>query len=466
MGTRWTAEQVLSLAPDASSQGAARGLSTPAPWSGTGAFESLVWGRCRGSGSKAYQTMVDLADPAYRCTCPSRKFPCKHALGLLLLWAAGGVPNVAEPADFAAVWAESRDHHASRAAAGATRLAARKDPEQAARTAARRQQRVTRGLAELDVWLRDQVRTGIAGSSADAYRRFDGMAARMVDAQAPGVAATLRRLPQVTSSGSGWPGRLLAELAQLRLLVAAHERLGELPDPLAATVRSRVGYTVAAEEVLTTPPVRDLWHVLGSTESDSGNLVTRRTWLWAATTDRPALVLTFGAGGQQPDRSLVGGTALEADLHFYPGQPPLRALVGRQHGEPQTLPGITPAPRPRTVARLLDEHAAARAQDPWLTVWPALLDVRPARGGGQWRLLDEDGQSLPVRGGRELLWLVLALSGGDVVTVAAELFDGSLFPVGVWPRPGYASEPRIAAEPMGTSAASPEGSPGSSPAVA
>ena len=156
---------------------------------------------------------------------------------------------------------------------------------------------MTSGLAELDVWLRDQVRTGIAGASADAYRRFDGMAARMVDAQAPGVAATLRRLPQVTSSGSGWPGRLLAELAQLRLLVAAHQRLAELPEPLAATVRQRVGYTVAADDVLRTAPVRDLWHVIGATESDSGSLITRRTWLWAADADRPGLVLTFGAGG-------------------------------------------------------------------------------------------------------------------------------------------------------------------------
>jgi hypothetical protein len=454
VSTRWTAEQVLALAPDAFSQRAARELSTSAPWSGTGAFESLVWGRCRGSGANPYQTVVDLAEPAYRCTCPSRKLPCKHALGLLLLWSAGGVPDVAEPADFAVAWAESRADRAV-AADGATRPATPRDPEQAARTAARRQQRVTRGLAELDIWLRDQVRTGIAGASADAYRRFDGMAARMVDAQAPGVAATLRRLPQITSSGPGWPGRLLSELAQLRLLVAAHERLAELPDPLAATVRSRVGYTVATEDVLATPPVRDLWHVLGSTESESGNLVTRRTWLWAAAADRPALVLSFGAGGQPPDRSLVGGTALDVDLHFYPGQPPLRAVVGLQYAEPQTLPWITPTARPRTVSRLLDEHAAARAQDPWLTVWPTLVDVRPARAGGQWWLLDEDRASLPVRGGRELLWPVLATSGGDIVTVAAELFDGSLFPIGVWPPQRHASEKLCASKPVATSAASP-----------
>ncbi|HEU4999746.1 MAG TPA: SWIM zinc finger family protein [Lapillicoccus sp.] len=436
---RWTAEQVLALAPDASSERAARSLATPAPWTGTGAAGPLVWGLCRGSGSRPYQTVVDLAGPASSCSCPSRKFPCKHALGLLLLWAGGSVPDAVEPADFAATWAAGRDERTARTPRAA-RGTPPKDPKQAVRTAARRRERVTAGLAELDIWLGDQVRSGVAGAAADAYRRFDGMAARMVDAQAPGVAATLRRLPQVTSSGSGWPGRLLAELAQLRLLVAAHDRLDDLPEPLAATVRQRVGYTVATEDVLAGPAVRDRWCVLGSTESDSGSLITRRTWLWATSADRPALVLTFGAGGQQPDRSLVRGTALEADLHFYPGQPPLRALVGQQYAEPVAVLGMPPAPRPRTVSRLLDDHAAARAQDPWVTVWPALLDGRPARGGGAWRFLDEDGASLPLRGGRETVWPVLAVSGGAAVTVAAELYDGALFPVGVWPQPGYASE--------------------------
>ena len=212
---------MLALAPDPSGQSAGRSLSTPAPWSGTGAFATLVWGLCRGSGAKPYQTVVDLAGPAYRCSCPSRKFPCKHALGLLLLWAADGVLDAEEPADFAAVWAASREGRPAAAPGRGSRLAAPKDPEQAARTAARRQDRVTSGLAELDVWLRDQVRTGIAGASADAYRRFDGMAARMVDAQAPGVAGLLRSIPGELAL-EGWPERVLEQLAALHLLIQAH----------------------------------------------------------------------------------------------------------------------------------------------------------------------------------------------------------------------------------------------------
>ncbi|WP_345711501.1 SWIM zinc finger family protein, partial [Kineococcus glutinatus] len=119
MSQRWSPEQVLALAPDASSTAAARKLAVPGPWSETGASAAPpgVWGVCAGSGARPYQAVVDLAGPAYRCTCPSRKFPCKHALALLLRWVAGEVPQAAEPADFAAAWLASRAERAERTAA-------------------------------------------------------------------------------------------------------------------------------------------------------------------------------------------------------------------------------------------------------------------------------------------------------------------------------------------------------------
>src|SRR5262249_25070459 len=46
-------------------------------------------GACHGSGKTAYDVSVDFADaaaPVGRCTCPSRKFPCKHCIGLLLAY--------------------------------------------------------------------------------------------------------------------------------------------------------------------------------------------------------------------------------------------------------------------------------------------------------------------------------------------------------------------------------------------
>ena len=115
---RWTADQVLAAAPDAASVAAGRKLAAPGPWSGTGvsAEPAALWGSCAGSGKTPYQTVVDLTGPAYKCSCPSRKFPCKHALGLLLLWSAGHVPEQDTPGDAAAAWLAARDDRATKAA--------------------------------------------------------------------------------------------------------------------------------------------------------------------------------------------------------------------------------------------------------------------------------------------------------------------------------------------------------------
>ncbi|MFD1500863.1 SWIM zinc finger family protein, partial [Streptosporangium lutulentum] len=112
---RWNRDQVLALAPDASSQKAAQGVSSPGKWSGIGSAADSVWGECKGSGSKPYRACVDLSELAYRCSCPSRKFPCKHALGLLLLWSADGVPAAGAPADWVAEWLDQRRERAAKA---------------------------------------------------------------------------------------------------------------------------------------------------------------------------------------------------------------------------------------------------------------------------------------------------------------------------------------------------------------
>ena len=58
-----TVEEVIALAPDDASAKAARGLVAPSKWPLLGASEAAAWGECQGSGSKPYQTQVDLAGP-------------------------------------------------------------------------------------------------------------------------------------------------------------------------------------------------------------------------------------------------------------------------------------------------------------------------------------------------------------------------------------------------------------------
>ncbi|MGW0245026.1 DUF5691 domain-containing protein [Nocardia goodfellowii] len=202
--------------------------------------------------------------------------------------------------------------------------------------------RVSAGLEELDIWLGDQVRTGLAQADR-SYRGFAAMAARMVDAQAPGVASVLRRLPEIVAGRADWPELLLREYARLHLLIAAHRRLDELPEPLRATVRTHIGYPTRTASVREEPAVRDQWMVLGVRTTEEERLHTRRTWLYGRRTRQWALLVdhSFGTAEFPKDVPPLGMMA-EADVHYYPAAAPLRALWGERYGgdEPfTTLPG-------------------------------------------------------------------------------------------------------------------------------
>ncbi|WP_344446507.1 SWIM zinc finger family protein [Kitasatospora nipponensis] len=433
MEERWSTEHILSLAPDAASQKAAGKLSSPAPWSQTGSGQGALWGQCRGSGSTPYRTVVELATPAYQCSCPSRKFPCKHALGLLLLWSTGpqAVAEGAEPASWAGEWLAGRrlraEEAAERVTARATAVAA--DPAAARRRAERRSARVAAGTQELRLRLTDRIRRGLADGSATTTD-WEEVAARMVDAQAPGLASLVRELAQQ-------PADALADHALLHLLAAAYDRVGELPAPLAATVRSRIGFTTDSAELLAGPTVRDRWLVLGGRDSTDERLTTRRLWLHGTKTARPALLLSFGRPGQAPELAIPTGQLLEAEVAFQPAARPLRAALGPRHGLPTTPSGPAARPPGLSPAGALAAYGEAVADDPWLTSWPVVLTaVVPVAGPTGWQLSD-GREALDLRpAGDAALWRLVAVCGGRPMTVFGECGHRGFAPVTVWDESG------------------------------
>ena len=78
MGT-WTAERILSLAPDAGSAKAGRELSAARKWTTLGKTEVALWGEIKGSGAKPYQTQIDLSEPAFRCSWLRRRSACERS---------------------------------------------------------------------------------------------------------------------------------------------------------------------------------------------------------------------------------------------------------------------------------------------------------------------------------------------------------------------------------------------------
>ncbi len=295
---------------------------------------------------------------------------------------------------------------------------------------AQRRVRVSAGLAELDIWLADQVRTGLAQSDR-SFGAFDTMAARMVDAQAPGVAAILRQVPAAVITRSDWPQVVLDRYARLHLLVTAHRRIDELAPPLAASVRTHIGYPTRTDSVRAEPAVRDQWMTLGVRVTEDERLYTRRTWLYGRRSGRWGLLIdhSFGSPGFAVEAPALG-TMAEADLHFYPAAAPLRALWGAAHGGTEPFTTVPREPWPGIEAGL-DRYAGALAADPWLGSWPMLLaDVVPVPGEHGWQLAESGGTALPLAT-VEPPWDLLGVSGGHPVTVTAEWTDSGLLPLSV-----------------------------------
>ncbi|MES2638053.1 MAG: SWIM zinc finger family protein [Myxococcota bacterium] len=403
-----TPDQVLALAPDASSVAAGRKAANPRDWSAAGHDDRALWGKCQGSA--VYTVLVDLSDNASKCSCPSRKFPCKHALGLLLLHAMGAV-NAATPPDDVATWIAGRT---TRAAKKADVSSAPVDAEAALARQVKRLDGMGDGVATMQRWLADLVRDGLA--TVEANTPWERQAARLVDAKAAGLAGRVRGLAEHVGGNDDWPARLLDELGLLALLgraVAAH---GTLPPELAIEVRTLAGVPYAADDVLRAGErVADDWWIVGQTEEDDGRLRSQRSWLVGTNTGTVALVLQFAPGSQPFATALAAGQGFAGTLAFFPeGE---RALVVERTGKPSGAPTLR---GPDRIERLYDDLAGALARRPWLSSRAAILrDVVPVRDSAGFWLVDAEGGALAVLGGTAM-WMLLALSGGHPVDIAVE----------------------------------------------
>jgi hypothetical protein len=464
---RWSIEQVESVAPSAAAITAAQPLASPTRWTGLGANDTALWGSCQGSGSEPYDTMADHQHVGFTCTCPSRKMPCKHALALLLLWARDQVIDTPPPAHVS-TWIDRRSAKRTASLRVADAGSAASGPAASGQAASGpaasgpaasetvdagdaigeseptppvpppdrntvrndRVERMHAGLTELDRWLDDRIRTGLADPSLARYATWDDLAARLVDAQAGSLANRIRRLAGLVGASPDWHDDVLAELGLLHLLSQAGRHLGALPGPLADAVATSVGWQVKQADVLAGVPDTDHWVVAGRSDVREDRIEVRRHWLRGTSSGKWALCLSFAAYQQSLDTSLRVGTALHADLHRYPG-PALRSLVGARHA----LPVDPVTPPSQTIAEGCNEVGSMLVAEPWLDRLPVTIRARLARSGGVWALTDATG-SLPVVDARTRqfdagLAMLLAVSEGRKVDLTVEWTPHGVVPLSI-----------------------------------
>lgn len=402
-------KKVEELAPDQASLNAASKLIKPAKWPllGRDAASKLLWGECQGSGSNPYRISADLSDLGYRCSCPSRKFPCKHVLALLWQYAETAERFAeAEVPDWVQDWlgrrrpkaaagaakpeAKAKGGTASIAALPADEATPEKTEKEKARAAAQRERQrrkreesVLAGLDELERWIADQLGRGLAEFAQSAVQQCRIAAQRLVDAKASGIASLLDQLPaELFALPEAQRNDFLIErLGGFYLLCQAYRRQEALPAALREDVRRLAGWQTRRDDLLAeaaAPRVKGEWIVLATrSEVQADNLRRIETWLWRLASGKGetenadpdfAVLMDFvpvSAGGATTVFSV--GEVFAAELVFYPSAAPLRALIAER--QPNGQADRWPAPQAE-LPQALKRYFSVIAGQPWISSWP------------------------------------------------------------------------------------------------
>lgn len=397
--------QIQALAPDSASLSAAVGLVAPRKWVSTSqaAARSLWFGECQGSGSAPYRVVVAVDDLGYKCTCPSRKFPCKHVLALLIIGTdaparlvEGTVPDWAEdwigrrrkkeaptpaPAGAAspgrgASFAEAEEAAAATAGPSEASLA------RSAKLRASREAAMDEGVVALESWVTDQLERGLATFVRDPRAPARTAAARLVDAKAPGLAGAIDQLAAdlLAAPESARVPLAIEALARILTLARAFLRRDALTAPARAEVGRLVGIPARREEVLADPDAvraRGSWTVVGARSVIQVDQLRRNeTWLLRdgdgdGDAPRFAVLIDYHPLSLGVVRSgFVPGERLEAEVAWFPAPAPRRAVIVER--APTAPDGRAPA----STATLDDVAAARRAElavAPWAGPTPFVL---------------------------------------------------------------------------------------------
>jgi hypothetical protein len=436
--------KIEALAPDQAALDAARRLLKPATWPTLACNDAgLVWGEAQGSGATPYRVVVSEADAGYKCTCPSRKFPCKHSLALMWMRAEGKVAFASGAApQWVIDWLSRRRGPAQAApaanAASTASIAAAVageggvfavDPKAEARAAAQRERNrqdreaaVLAGIDELDLWLSDQLDKGIAAFVAGAAGACRQMAQRLVDAKASGLATRLDSLPSrlFSLAEAARPKAAVVELGIFHLIAEAYRRQDALDPALREDVRQMVGWTQTREALLADRDVvraAGRWHVIATRiEVQPDKLRRIENWLLrdpAREGPRFALLMDFvpvtvGAASS----GFTVGETFEAELVFYASTVPLRALIAAQTS-PSGAGEAMPVPE-AGLAAAWQAYEQALGVRPWLGDWPFLFKGARVRRSGEALFLTDPadaGLALPIATDQAVDALPLAEAG-------------------------------------------------------
>lgn len=434
-------QQIESLAPNPAAFLAGKKLSGKESWQGFAKNDRVMWGEIKGSGKSPYLVQIDSLDIAYKCTCPSRQFPCKHSIALMLLHLQhNSIFQQKEEPEWVTSWMDKRVAKEKKLEEPVERT----DDELAELEKSREKTQVARfnsvmaGVAELELWLKDLVRIGFLELPNKSTAEFDKVAARMIDAKAPGLAGWVKMYTRINyEQADEWQNEALVITAKLFLLVRTLKNYEQLSAPWQHTIKNLAGWSQSTKELLADPEaetLKDTWLVAGQEiEVTSDDITIQRNWLIGCNTNRKALILNFGTKFTAVENTVLPGTVIDAELAFFPSVLPQRAVVKIQRRLADTIGSM---PTTFESWSVIFNHVAGVLQiNPWATDHVMILaNARMLNTNGKWFVCDNEKTSVAVvidfDFEKIMKWLVM--TGNRALDMALVLRNDRVIPLGIF----------------------------------
>ncbi len=368
------------------------GMATPEKWQllAHGSFnaQQFVWGITLTLKKKPLYTLISLNDKTAVCSCKSHKFPCRHSLGLLLLLHENPVAFSDTKPNKWVIEQQKRHQYSQK----------RRQQQVAAKTSLvnnqdQHLQRIMNGVAELELWLRDLIRHGLATLPDRPKAYWVEMADRMVDAEAPLLAKKLRQMSRIPLKNPEWPQQYLQQLGQLFLLTQGFKQWQALPIETQSDLKIAVGW-LPNPLIYSTEMAEDEWLIMGRTRQLINKQQWQQTWLWGINSNRSAMIIQTIRSNKPNGRFHPTGSTLSGTLHFAPSHYPLLADgVDLKITDLSTHHAIGFD----SIEHAMQTFIQAQTANPWLTEFPIVLkSMQLLRNNGQLFLIDQTGHRLPL----------------------------------------------------------------------
>jgi len=407
----------LKLAPDSATADRAKKLTNTKFWRTLARNPSTIWGECKSKGLTYYKVAFQKKTQTFKCNCASRKYPCKHSLALSIL--------LADQLDAFTISEELPSWVIEWVGKGAP-VAKDLSPERMQANAENRQKnfskrldRMVAGLNELENWLLDTLRQGIAALEQQPFSYWTAISARIHDAQLSAIGKRIKNIPVLIGTDEDWPAKVLSELTAYYLLIRGLRKMDELPLNIQQDLLTVAGVSTKKEELFQYgQTVKDTWMILGQIEGVDEKLNYRRTWVLGFETKCYGLVLDYAFGRHPYTANYRMGNVFVGQVVFYPSNAPLRIAVKEKQVLDRRVKRIVGF---ESFTQFLVFYTENLAANPWQIAFPCSLEaVTPVLEKDQLFLLDKDQKVIPVFQNEKAKWKILAASGGHAINIFGE----------------------------------------------